>query len=205
MEAEKFEETENAMDCCHTDIYNQIDRLLAQKETVLVAIDGNCTAGKTTLARQLQRIYSCNVFHMDEFFLQPHQRTAERLAQPGGNVDYERFSQEVLLPLTRGEDVCYRPFHCGTMSLMEAVTVPRKRLTIVEGTYSCHPCFGDPYDLKIFLGISPEGQRQRILQRPEYLHRRFFEQWIPMEQQYFETFQIRENCHIQAGTEETWD
>ena len=159
---------------CQRDIYNQIDALLAEKEHVLVAIDGNCTAGKTTLARQLQRIYSCNVFHMDEFFLQGHQRTAERFAQAGGNVDYERFYLEVLLPLTRNETVCYRPYHCGSGSLKEPVVVPKKRLTIIEGTYSQHPHFGDPYDLKIFLGITPEMQRQRILERPEHLHQRFF-------------------------------
>ena len=180
----------------YREIYDRIDTLLREKRTVLVAIDGNCAAGKTTLARQLQRMYDCNVFHMDEFFLQSHQRTPERLAQPGGNVDYERFYREVLLPLTRGENVCYRPYHCGSQSLKEPVTVARKRLTIVEGTYSLHPTFADPYDLKVFLGISPELQRQRILQRPEFLHPRFFGEWIPMEQTYFETFRIRQSCDL---------
>lgn len=190
----------------YRDIYHRIDQLLEQQETVLVAIDGNCTAGKTTLARQLQRIYNCTVFHMDEFFLQSHQRTPQRLAQAGGNVDYERFYQEVLQPLIHGGDVCYRPYHCGSKALLAPVTVPRKRLTIIEGTYSRHPYFEDPYDLNIFLGISPEGQRQRILQRPEPLHRRFFEEWIPMEQQYFDTFRIRQTSDLILGqTEALWD
>lgn len=180
----------------YCEIYDRISTLLRDKDTVLVAIDGNCTAGKTTLARQLTRMFDCNVFHMDEFFLQSHQRTAERLAQAGGNVDYERFRQEVLLPLTRGEEVRYRPYHCGSQSLKEAVAVPRKRLTIIEGTYSLHPYFDQPYDLRVFLGISPELQRQRILQRPEFLHQRFFREWIPMEQQYFDTFRIRQSCDL---------
>ena len=73
-----------------------IDRLLLEKSHVLVAIDGNCAAGKTTLAKKLAEHYDCNVLQMDDFFLRPEQRTPERFAQAGGNVDYERFALEVL-------------------------------------------------------------------------------------------------------------
>ena len=50
----------------------QIDLLLEEKDFVLVAIDGKCTSGKTTLASKLTEIYDCNVFHMDDFFLRPN-------------------------------------------------------------------------------------------------------------------------------------
>jgi len=187
-------------------ICSRIRQLLEQQDTVLVAIDGNSTAGKTTLAARLAEVFSCNVFHMDEFFLQQHQRTPERLAEAGGNVDYERFREEILLPLTRGEPVCYRSFDCQTRSLLPPVAVPHQRLTIVEGTYSCHPFFGNAYDLTIFLSISPELQRQRVLLRPEWKHRMFFETWIPMEQQYFETFAIQKRCELVCSArEELWD
>ena len=73
----------------------QIDELLAEKDMILVAIDGKCTSGKTTLASKLAELYDCNVFHMDDFFLRPEQRTPERFAEVGGNVDYERFYKEV--------------------------------------------------------------------------------------------------------------
>ena len=65
---------------------NRIDELLEQKQQVIIAIDGKCTSGKTTLARQLAESYDCNVFHMDEFFLRPEQRVPERFAEVGGNV-----------------------------------------------------------------------------------------------------------------------
>ena len=77
----------------------KIDGLLAEKDMVIMAIDGKCNSGKTTLASKLAEIYDCNVFHMDDFFLRPEQRTPERFAEVGGNVDYERFWEEVLLPL----------------------------------------------------------------------------------------------------------
>ena len=166
-------------------VKQQIDHLLAHKDFVIVAIDGPCTSGKTTLASQLETLYDCNVFHMDDFFLRPEQRTAERFAEVGGNIDYERFQQEVLIPLQTRLPFSYRPFDCSTFSLADSVRVLPKKLNIIEGTYSHHPYFGDPYDLKLMLQVDEVTQRQRVLQRPAFLHQRFFEEWIPMENRYF--------------------
>ena len=177
-----------------------IDTLLREKAQVLVVIDGKCTAGKTTLAGLLSREYACNVFHMDDFFLRACQRTPERYAQPGGNVDYERFAGEVLTPLVSGQAFSYRPFDCGSFQLAPPVKVTPRALNIVEGSYSLHPYFGAPYDLKLFLTVSPERQRERILERPPFLHRRFFDEWIPMEQRYFETFGIEAQCDLVIDT-----
>ena len=170
---------------------HQINMLLEEKNFVIVAIDGKCTSGKTTLASKLAELYDCNVFHMDDFFLRPEQRTPERFAEAGGNVDYERFLEEVLLPLKSSKTFSYRPFDCSTFTLSDPVIVTPKRLNIIEGTYSHHPYFGNPYDLKILLTIDEETQHRRILDRPEFLHKRFFEEWIPMENRYFDAL-IRE-------------
>ena len=178
------------------DIQKEIDALLAQNRQIIVAIDGSCAAGKTTLAGKLASLYDCNVFHMDDFFLRPEQRTAERFAEPGGNVDYERFGVEVLTPLKSGRAFSYRPFDCKAFTLSAPVAVEPKQLNIIEGSYSLHPHFGSPYDLKIFLTIAPALRRQRIMERPAFLHRRFFEEWIPMEQRYFEFFQIESKADL---------
>ena len=167
-------------------VRKKIDAHLAKKDRVIVAIDGKCTSGKTTLAGALAKVYDCNVFHMDDFFLRPEQRTPQRFAEVGGNVDYERFKEEVLLPLLSGKPFSYRPFDCKTLSLSGPVSVTPKKLNIIEGSYSHHPYFGDPYDLKILLTVDEETQRQRISQRPAHLQKRFFQEWIPMENRYFE-------------------
>ena len=177
-------------------ITDKIDALLERGENVVVAIDGSCTAGKTTLAAHLATKYDCCLIHMDDFFLRPEQRTPERFAQPGGNVDYERFREELLIPLQSGEAFSYRPFDCGSFTLAEPVAVTPKQLNIIEGTYCLHPHFGDVYDFKIFLSASSETQRQRILKRPAFLHRRFFEEWIPMENRYFDHHQILRHCDL---------
>jgi hypothetical protein len=44
--------------------------------------------------------------------------------------------------------------------------------------------------------VNEENQRQRILERPAFLHKRFFEEWIPMENRYFREFDIPDRCDI---------
>ena len=172
-------------------LFAKLDTLL-KDGTVILAIEGGSASGKSTLTEALRNIYECGVIHTDDFFLRPEQRTAKRLSEVGGNLDRERFTDEVLPSLTRGEAVRYRPFDCGTQTLLPPVTVEKSRLTVVEGVYSAHPAFGTYYDLAVLLDISPEHQRARIIKRnPPFLAERFFGEWIPLENRYFEKTSIR--------------
>jgi dephospho-CoA kinase len=175
-------------------IFAEIDCLLANGNAI-IAIEGGAASGKTTLAGILAEVYDCNVFHMDDFFLRPEQRTPERFAEIGGNVDRERFLEEVLEPLKRGDAVCYRPFDCGAWALGESITVAPKKLTVIEGVYSMHPELAQSYDYSVYLDIAPDLQRERIQERnsPAFA-KRFFEEWIPLENRYFEGMQVKERC-----------
>lgn len=177
-------------------LLEQLDRLLQDKPRVLLAIEGGSASGKSTLAADLQEIYpDSTVVHMDDFFLQPHQRTPERFAQPGGNVDYERFRAEVLEPLMQGHALTYRPFDCSTMSLAAPVEVSPGRLCIIEGAYSMHPALRAGYDLSVCLTVDAETQRSRIIARNgERLWRRFETEWIPLEQRYFAACNVPDCC-----------
>ena len=180
-----------------SDAIAAIEKVLEDKERAIVAIDGRCAAGKTTLARELEEHFLCNVIHMDEFFLRPEQRTAERLAQAGENIDHERFLTDVLLMLKKPLPFAYRPFDCHSMSLQKPISIIPTQLTIVEGSYSCHPALWDDYDLHIFLDIDEDLQQQRILARNgAAMHQRFVEEWIPMEEQYFSAFKVRQQCDM---------
>jgi len=178
----------------HLAVFADIDRMLARNlgNTVLVAIDGQSASGKTTLAALIQQVYDCNLFHMDDFFLPPQLRTPERLAEVGGNVDYERFQQQVLEPLQRGTDIRYQIYDCGQQKLTTWAAVPARRLNLIEGAYSCHPYFGPCYHLTYCLTIDAEEQQRRILKRNgEAMLKRFVEEWIPKENAYLEQFGIR--------------
>lgn len=159
---------------------------------VLVAIDGQCASGKTTLGEMLARRFDCNLFHMDDFFLRPEQRTPERLAQVGGNVDYERFRHEVLQPVLQREAFTYRIYDCKSRQYAKTVPVPVRRLNIVEGSYSRHPYFGDYYQLGYCLLIEAEEQEKRILKRNGAdMLKRFMEEWIPKENAYLEMLGLK--------------
>ena len=134
---------------------------------------------------------------MDDFFLRPEQRTAARLAQPGENVDHERFLTEVLLPARRGEDVTYRPYLCARRSLDAPVAAPAAHLTIVEGAYACHPALWEYYDLRVFLTVDSEEQLRRIQARngPERAMQ-FRDRWIPLEEAYFAAFDVAARCDM---------
>lgn len=163
-----------------------IEALLAERDHVLVAIDGPCASGKTMLAATVNKRFGGNVLHMDDFFLRPEQRTPERFAQHGGNVDRERFETEVLAPLFAGKTVQYRPWDCHSGDFAVSRTVEPARLTIVEGSYSMHPDLRGYYDCMICLAITPAGQLRRLEQRNPSMLRRFVDEWIPLENRYFE-------------------
>lgn len=171
-------------------------KLLNGKRQIIIAIDGRCAAGKTTLAAHLQRHCDCNVIHMDDFFLRPEQRTQDRFKTPGGNVDYERFLKEVLLPIHHGESFSYRPYDCHTQSLKIPVMVQQKSVHVVEGSYSCHPALWDYYDLHIFLSVDQAEQLRRIMQRNRGTAETFRQKWIPLEEQYFSAYRIEERCEL---------
>ncbi|MBR2413408.1 MAG: hypothetical protein IKB13_02805 [Clostridia bacterium] len=177
-------------------LLSRIDTML-QNGKLHIAIDGGAASGKTTLAALLEQLYDCTVFHMDDFFLRPEQRTAERFAEIGGNVDKERFLQEVLLPLKNGRTVQYSRFDCRTFTLQEPITITPKKLCITEGSYSCHPALSPFYDLTVFLTVDPDLQKQRILARNgKEWGQRFFDEWIPMENTYFDKTDIRTRSDI---------
>ena len=118
-----------------------IGDVLQQKGRCVVGLDGMAAAGKTTAAALLCRAFGGACVHMDDFFLPPALRTPQRLAQPGGNVHYERFAEEVAPALRLGQAFCYGVFDCSRMALAGTRAVPAAPRTVVEGAYSLHPIF----------------------------------------------------------------
>ena len=163
----------------------------------VIAIDGNSGSGKSTLANLLSNTFGYSIVSMDDFFLQPHQRTKERLAEVGGNVDYERFFEEVIVPLQGKKDFEYQVFDCSCMQLTSSKSIVFDKGIIVEGSYSLHPCFGEYYDYSIFLEVDEEIQKQRILKRNgEQMLSRFINEWIPKENAYFHQYEIKKKAKL---------
>ena len=102
----------------------------------------------------------------------------------------------MLTPLKEDKTIEYKRFDCATMTLAKAETVTPKKLVIIEGAYSMRPEFREFYDLSVFLDIPKDLQRERVLKRNPDRAQRFFSEWIPLEEIYFEKMQIKEKCDI---------
>ncbi len=192
-------------------LYNQLNHIISTivemsmiSQNIVIAIDGMCASGKTTISKILEKEFGCRVIHMDDFFLPPHLRTKERLLEVGGNVDYDRFILDVINNLHQG--ITYSPFNCKTLSFDKEINLPLTNITLIEGSYALHPKFGKYYDLAIFIEVSSVNQIDRIINRngidelPNFQNK-----WIKFENQYFNTFKIKDNANFIINTSDSYE
>lgn len=166
--------------------------LHALQEHRVISIDGPCASGKTTIGKLLSSFLECPCIHMDDYFLQAHQRTAQRLEEPGGNIDYERFHQEINEAWNQKQPIHMRSYDCSSQTLRREVIVEKNPILIIEGSYAHHPYLDDMQAFKIFMDIEPSIQKERLQKRSPDKFVDFIEKWIPMEEKYFHAFSIKE-------------
>ncbi len=168
----------------------------------ILAIDGRCASGKSTLANKLSALTGATVIHADDFFLQPFQRTEKRLETPGENVDWERIKTQVLMPLSRGETAYYRPFDCHTMSFGKELSAAPVKVVVVEGTYGLNKELAEFYSSSVFMTVSPKIQLERITARNGREGAEMFKKkWIPLEEKYFSAYDLQNRCRYVVNTD----
>ena len=185
------------LEAAAAEITSVLDRLREEGRPLLMCIDGRCTSGKSTLARILAERTDANVVHADDFYLQPHQRTAARYAEPGGNLDRERLLAEVIVPWRKTGAFCYRPYDAHEDTFAETICFARRPVTIIEGSYSSHPDLWPAYDLRVFLTTDRENQLRRVERRDgSAAVTEFRNQWIPLEELYFGSSHPEKRCDL---------
>ena len=171
-----------------TDLQALIATLGAEERFVL-AIDGRCCAGKSTLAKKLAQETGAALIHADDFFIPMKNRCAPGFVA-SINLDEERFQREVLHPLFLGKDLYYGVFDCKTQTIREYISVPAGSSVILEGSYTLYPPFRFAYTHTLFLEISREEQRRRLLLREGARAKAFLERWIPLEEECFMKYSL---------------
>ena len=170
------------------------------EQPVLIALDGRCGSGKTTLAAQLAKQFPGSaVFHTDDYYLPPAQRIPNWAETPCANMDLTRLREEVLVPAQAGAAVRCRAYSCREGAYLPEQCVPPAPLYILEGSYSHHPILAGFYDLKVFVTCSKEEQSRRLQAREGERYENFVRRWIPLEEAYFA------QCRIEALADCLWD
>ena len=176
------------------ELYKTIEQLNS-KERIIIGIDGPSGSGKSTLADTLEKRYDALVIHIDDFFLPISMKTKERLSEVGGNFHYERFIEEVINNLDN-KIIPYHKFNCKDESSV-LLEEENKRIIVIEGCYSHHSLLRECYDILVFMDVDRDVQLSRIKARSgEQLLQRFINEWIPLEDKYFEAENLRKLADI---------
>ncbi|MCF7926665.1 MAG: AAA family ATPase [Candidatus Izimaplasma sp.] len=177
-------------------IFEQIDQHIKANKKCVIAIDGPSASGKSTLANRLKDTYECLMFHTDDYFLPDEKKIKSRLQEIGGNLDYERMKEEIFNALDN-TFIQSNSFNCKTQKLIKKTKQKNSNIIFVEGVYSMHPEFIEFYTLTIFIDIDQETQKERIkLRNSKDISKRYFQEWIPLENTYFIRYNIRNKSDI---------
>lgn len=173
----------------------------SEQRPVLVALDGRCGSGKTTLAAQLAERFPASVtLHTDDYYLPPERRVPGWERIPCANMDLERLRTEALVPLHEGYTGRSCAYCCGAGAYRAAGPLEPQPLVIVEGSYSCHPSLAELYDVRVFVTCAPEEQARRLAAREGSHFADFAARWIPLEEAYFAQFGIKAKADFVLDT-----
>ena len=176
---------------------------LAQQPTqpLVLALDGRCGSGKTTLAAQLARQFPASiVLHADDFYLPSAQRVPDWAHIPCANMNLTRLRTEALEPACMGQPVLYRAYSCREGQYLPVQTLPAQPLVILEGSYSHHPVLADCETMRVFLTCSKAEQTCRLQAREGERYANFAARWIPLEEAYFSQYGIEEAADFIVDT-----
>lgn len=163
---------------------------IEERRPHVIAVDGPSASGKTTLIEDLSKRIDFSLVNMDDFFLPPELRTEERYKEKGGNIHYERFMEEVIVPIMERRSFSYRRFSCASLTYTEKREVNGDGLIIVEGCYSLHPKFPVYWDLSFLLSVDEDERMRRLYMRSPDKFDDYIKKWIPLEREYFSSFDI---------------
>ena len=186
----------------HPYIIHCLEPLLANAAApVVLALDGRCGSGKTTMAAALAEQFPDSiVLHTDDFYLPPADRVPGWEQTPCANMDLARLRDEALRPAYEGQPVQYRAYSCREGAYLPARELAAQPLVILEGSYSHHPLLTGYETLRVFLTCTKEEQTRRLQAREGERYANFAARWVPLEEAYFAQYNVEVKADFAIDT-----
>ncbi|QKE84922.1 AAA family ATPase [Arthrobacter sp. NEB 688] len=159
--------------------------------TAVVAVDGPSGSGKTTLAKGVVEALRAPVVHMDELY-------------PGwdGLADaVPLLVEQVLDPLSRGEQARYRVWDWDLHGWGETRAVPEAPVLVVEGCGSSVGRAGDFAAVRVWVEAPRDERMRRGIDRDGETFRPHWERWAAQEERVFAADRTREHADVRVSTE----
>ena len=147
----------------YQELLDTIEELKTTYNAFAVAIDGMTGAGKTTLAARLSKKFGAPVVHLDDFRLPLSERKPDWETTPGGEMDFERFDEEIVTPWLTKKPLVYSVVDPKSGEITERRALPDGQMFLFEGTYALHPLIRDFYDLRLFMKVDGQVQASRLV------------------------------------------
>ncbi|MFA6627583.1 MAG: hypothetical protein WCQ80_00995 [Bacilli bacterium] len=167
----------------------QLENFIDHQGSSIIAIEGKCGSGKTTMVDHLAQKITFTRIPMDDFFLRPQQKSVKRMGEVGGNIDYERILALLeSIRSTSSDIIIYDKWDC-IEECSRKVELKRHDRIILEGVYSFHPAFRHLIDQLAYLDIDDVTQDLRLKRRSNYLS--YVNVWAVLENIYFDHEKIK--------------
>lgn len=152
----------------------------APRRPVLVGIDGRSGSGKTDLAVALAACVrtsgrSCTLVHLDDLYP----------GWSGLSAALGPLCEEVLTPLSRGEEGAYTAWDWAGGRLGPRVPVPAADVVVVEGVGTLVPGCARLLDLRVWLEAPTQVRWERALHRDGDVFAPHWDEWAAQEDALF--------------------
>jgi uridine kinase len=169
-----------------SELASSLEGRRSNNDVLIVGIDGRGGSGKSTLARSLGRLIEGSVvIEFDDFYRPSAARLASDDPDIGGNFEWRRLRDQVLIPLSQNKEARYQRYDWDTDSMAEWHTVSPQGVVVIEGNYSVRDELRDFYDFRIWVQAPDEMRLARGIERGgENTRDRWLNEWMPEEERY---------------------
>jgi len=165
------------------DYISNLLKNLNKDDLYLIALEGKCASGKTTLSKNIQNV---TIIHVDDFF-----------SNTNDPLQFDKI-RDIINNLKPNKPFTYDVYNCMDNSFSSKHIDSVSNIVIFEGVYSYHEKIRDLFNEVIYVNEA-HNQLERLLKRCNgntILYNKFINIWIPRENSYYDSFDFILNASL---------